>query len=347
MWKSILREWGWIMKTSGKILVLLLTICCLLAGCGGGSGSSALALPAGTSSTSSGLGTGSSEPPAGKAGSNPGSAAAAPAPFKPGKLTIKLLDVGHGDCILLQGDGKTVLIDTGDAAANDTVLEKLRENKVTFIDALIITHYHGDHSGGLLTVLRNFGVGRIYDAGVVNDYSNFVKNMFQEYTEGRWTHTQLRRGQRLTIGDGYYFSVLSPGDQLLPKGKKEYGHYLNNNSLVLKLHYGKFQMLFTGDMEAAAEYQVMGNYPKADLHVDVLKVAHHGSRTSSTWDWLNTVKPTWGVISCGGDPVKFKHPDPKVLSTYNYLGIKVVTTKQNGDLLITTDGNGYDVHGSK
>lgn len=335
------------MKTSCKILVLLLTVCCLLAGCGGGSGSSALAQLAGTSSTTSGPGTGKPEALPVKEGSTPGSVAAASAPLKTGQLTIKLLDVGHGDCILLQGDGKTVLIDTGDAGANGIILEKLRENKVTFIDALIISHYHGDHSGGLLTVLRNFGVGRIYDAGVVNDYSNFVKNMFQEYANGRWTHTQLRRGQRLTLGDGYYFSVLSPGETLLPKGQKEYGHYLNNNSLVLKLHYGKFQMLFTGDMEAAAEYQVMGNYPREDLHVDVLKVAHHGSRTSSTWNWLNTVKPTWGVISCGGDPVKFKHPDPKVLSTYDYLGIKVVTTKQNGDLLITTDGTSYDVHGSK
>ncbi len=333
------------MKMSRKFLVMLLTVCWLLAGCGGnGTGSSVLA---GTSQTNIGPGTGKMESVSVKPGSNPGSAAAASAPLKPGKLTIKILDVGHGDCILLQGGGKTVLIDTGDAEANGTVLKKLQENKVTFIDALVISHYHGDHSGGLLTVLKNFGVGRIYDAGVVNEYSSFVQKMFQEYADGRWAHTQLRQRQRLILGDGYYFSVLSPGDKLLPKGKKDYGHYLNNNSLVLKLHYGKFQMLFTGDMEAAAEYQVMGNYPKADLHVDVLKVAHHGSRTSSTWDWLNTVKPTWGVISCGGDPVKYKHPDAKVLSTYNYLGIKVVTTKQNGDLLITTDGTSYDVHGSK
>ena len=333
------------MKRLSKFLLVLLTLCCLCAGCGSSGGNSD-----GAAGTVAGPGTGKSQSQTTTApiqGSTPGSAAAAEAPAMPGQLTIKLLDVGHGDCILLQGDGKTVLIDTGDAPANEIVLQKLRENKVHFIDALIISHYHGDHSGGLLTVLRNFGVGRIYDAGVVNDYSNFVKKMFQEYADGRWNRTVLRRGQRLTLKDGFYFSVLSPGSQLLPKGKKEYGHYLNNNSLVLKLHYGKFQMLFTGDMEAAAEYQVMGNYPAADLHVDVLKVAHHGSRTSSTWNWLNTVKPTWGVISCGGDPVKFKHPDPKVLSTYDYLGIKVVTTKQNGDLIITTDGNSYNVHGSK
>lgn len=338
------------MKRLCKFLIVVLALSCLLAGCGSSKGtSSILAQLAGTTATNVGPDTGTRSQPTVPAqqGSTPGSVAAAEVPVMPGQLTIKLLDVGHGDCILLQGDGKTVLIDTGDASANDTMLQKLRENKVHFIDALIITHYHSDHNGGLLTVLRNFGVGCIYDAGVVNDYSNFVKNMFQEYAEGRWNRTILRRGQRLTLKDGFYFSVLSPGSQLLPKGKKEYGHYLNNNSLVLKLHYGKFQMLFTGDMEAAAEYQVMGNYPAADLHVDVLKVAHHGSKTSSTWNWLNTVKPTWGVISCGGDPEKFKHPDPKVLSTYQYLGIKVVTTKQNGDLIITTDGKTYNVHGSK
>lgn len=262
-------------------------------------------------------------------------------------LTIKLLDVGHGDSILLQGDGKTVLIDTGDTGANDIILRKLHENNVKSIDALIITHYHSDHSGGLSTVLRNFKVSHVYDAGVVNKQSQFVQKIFQDYEEGRWVHTQLRRGDKIVFNDNFYFVVLSPGKELLPKGKKDYGHYLNNNSLVLKMHYNNFQMLFTGDMEAAAEYQVMRGYPAKDLHVDVLKVAHHGSKTSSTWDWLNTVKPTWGVISCGGDPTKYQHPDPKILSTYQYLGIKVVTTKQNGDLVITTDGKNYNVKGTK
>lgn len=280
-------------------------------------------------------------------GKDPGSAAAATKDIIPGKqLTIKLLDVEHGDCILLQGDGKTILIDTGDTAHNGTVLQKLRANNVKHIDALIISHYHTDHNGGFMTVVRNFSVGRIYDAGVVNPHSQFVKNLFAEYAAGKWAHTQLRRGQVLQMADGFYFEVLSPGEQLLPNNKG-IDHYLNNNSLVLKLHYGKFSMMFTGDMEANAEYQVMANYKPADLHVDVLKVAHHGSRTSSTWNWLKTVRPTWGVISCGGDPVKYNHPHPKVLSTYEYLGIKVVTTKQNGDLIITTDGNTYDVHGSR
>ncbi len=273
-------------------------------------------------------------------------AAAAETVLPQGTLRIKLLDVGHGDCILIQGEGKTILIDTGDPQHNQTVVQKLRASGVKKLDALIISHYHSDHNGGMRTVLNNFHPAMIYDAGVVNQQSKFVKNIFADYAAGRLKHTQLRRRQELKFSDGFYFQVISPGTSVF-RNKKGSGHYLNNNSLVLLLHFGKFTMMFTGDMEAEAEHQALDTLGAAQLHADVLKTAHHGSRTSSTWDWLRAVKPTWAVISCGGDPQKYQHPNSKVVSTYEHLGIKIMTTKQNGDITITSDGKTYQVQGKR
>lgn len=307
-----------------KFLGILWLLCSLMTGCA--------AAPAATAASEA-------KPPAvGK------TQTAAPPAVPTGTLRIKLLDVGHGDCILIQGEGKNILIDTADPEHNQTVLQKLRASGVKNLDALIISHYHSDHNGGMRTVLNNFHPAMIYDAGVVNPESQFVKKLFADYAAGRVQHTQLRRGQELRFGDGFYFQVLSPGTTLF-RNKNGLGHYLNNNSLVLLLHYGRFTMMFTGDMEAAAEHRALDTLGAAKLHAEVLKVAHHGSRTSSTWDWLRAVKPTWGVISCGGDPQKYQHPNSKVVSTYEYLGIKLLTTKQNGDITITSDGKTYQVKG--
>lgn len=116
---------------------------------------------------------------------------------------------------------------------------------------------------------------------------------------------------------------------------------MNNTSLVLMLHYGSFKMLLTGDAEAPVEDALQQKYGTA-LQADVLKVGHHGSKTSSIWKFTEKVKPKYALISCGDFSI-YKHPNKNVVGSLTHLGAKVLTTHDHGTLTVTTDGKSFDV----
>ena len=191
-----------------------------------------------------------------------------------GQLEVKLLDVGHGDAILLRNQAVAILVDTGDYKNSDILVRRLKTLGVRKLDALIITHHH------------------------LKFLAPASKNGFPEKD-------------------------------------------LNNNSLVFKLQYGEFSMLFTGDIEAKTENDLVSRYGKK-LQSTVLKVAHHGSSTSSTYNFLKAVQPQLALISCG-DKEKYNHPNKKVLGTFEYLQIPVKVTSQNGEITLRTDGEKYQI----
>ncbi len=120
---------------------------------------------------------------------------------------------------------------------------------------------------------------------------------------------------------------------------------MNNGSLVFKLHYGDFTMLFTGDIENPTEAAIAARYG-SKLKADVLKVAHHGSRTSSNYRFISQVKPAYALISCG-DFAQYHHPNKNVVGALEHLGAKVYTTNKNGDLTVTLQDGGYTVNNEK
>jgi len=254
-----------------------------------------------------------------------------------GSLKITVLDVEHGDAILLQDDKRNIMVDVGDSKNRQLLEQKLSKYGVNRIKSVIVSHHHKDHMGNIFTVAGRYGVSNIYDNGNVNNGNKNSIKLHNILSKGEYNNRVLKSGDVVQIDKGYYFEVLSPGEFL--QADKRIKNDQNNNSVVLKLHYGDFTMLLTGDIEAPAEALLYKKYGSS-LKSDVLKVGHHGSKTSSYYKFIEQVKPQYALISCG-DFVKYHHPNKNVVGSLEHLGAKVYTTEKNGDLTIVTDGKGF------
>lgn len=254
-----------------------------------------------------------------------------------GSLKITVLDVEHGDAILLQDDKRNIMVDVGDSKNRQLLEQKLSKYGVNRIKSVIVSHHHKDHMGNIFTVAGKYGVSNIYDNGNVNNGNKNSIKLHNILSKGEYNNRVLKSGDVVQIDKGYYFEVLSPGEFL--QADKRIKNDQNNNSVVLKLHYGDFTMLLTGDIEAPAEALLYKKYGSS-LKSDVLKVGHHGSKTSSYYKFIEQVKPQYALISCG-DFVKYHHPNKNVVGSLEHLGAKVYTTEKNGDLSIVTDGKGF------
>ena len=222
-----------------------------------------------------------------------------------GILLITALDVGQGDSILVQTRDKNILIDSGERKEASKLLEKLEDNKVEQLDMLVATHPHADHIGGMKAVLNRFPVKQVYDSG--QSYKTKMYGDFRAQVEKDAIPFEvLRGGEEIAVNEMVKLKVLSPRE--LYKGTASDA---NNNSLVLRLEYDDFSMLLTGDIQAAVEEDLLKNCPQ-DLAAQVLKVAHHGSKTSSINEFLAAVRPKVAIISSGNGN-KYNHPSTEVV----------------------------------
>lgn len=254
-------------------------------------------------------------------------------------ITVKMLDVGQGDALLVRTKDQTILIDTGDVDEREKFLACLKKEGITTIDKMIITHPHADHMGGADVVFKNFTVKEVYDNGqptTTNLYRTYLKTI----KEKSIAYKHLAAGDILDFGDGAVFKVLSP-----PKGKAEGGGDLNENSIVGRLAYKDFSMLFTGDSTAEAEAQMLSAY-KTDLKSTILKSPHHGSKTSSNFNYLKAVAPEAVLISLGRGN-EYGHPHKVILDKYEKLKMKIFRTDTDGTITIETNGSTYDIKKEK
>ena len=262
-----------------------------------------------------------------------------------GRLRISVLDVGQADAILLQDGKRNIMIDVGndvkdkvgDSGGRQALIKALDKAGVNRIKTVFVTHHHRDHMGNIMYVRGKYGVSNIYDSGYVNNGYKASVALNSDLRAGRYNGQALKAGDKITIDKNYYIEVLAPGDFLSKKDLKN----MNNTSLVLMLHYGSFKMLLTGDAEAPVEDALQQKYGTA-LQADVLKVGHHGSKTSSYWPFISKVKPKYALISCGDFSI-YKHPNKNVVGSLTHLGAKVLTTHDHGTLTVITDGKSYDV----
>ncbi|MCD7974572.1 MAG: MBL fold metallo-hydrolase [Phascolarctobacterium sp.] len=173
-----------------------------------------------------------------------------------GQLKISVLNVGHGDAILLEGCGKTIMVDVGHSRNQDILLRKLAECGITRIDEIILTHHHQDHIGNILTIAQRYKPKLIYDSGMPNSEGVTSQKLEEAFRTGRYNRQILKADDKITLGDGYWIEVLAPGDYL---DKKTYAR-VNNTSLVFMLHYWDFTMMFTGDTGNPVEAAMAARY---------------------------------------------------------------------------------------
>jgi beta-lactamase superfamily II metal-dependent hydrolase len=208
---------------------------------------------------------------------------------------VDFIDVGQGDSILIATPiGKTILIDGGDSAHGQTVIEYLRSRGVTTIDALVVSHGDADHIGGLASVLNTFTVRAVFDTGYATGTQTYNNLISAIHVQGTPLIT-ARRGSALYIDPSIQTSILSPSS---------IGSTTNDNSIVVLLSHSSVDFLFPGDASQVIEQQLIGAGLGA---VEILKVGHHGSSTSTSSAFLDTLDPAAAVISVGqGNP--YGHP---------------------------------------
>ena len=250
----------------------------------------------------------------------------------PNNLRVYFVDVGQGDCTLIQTPtNKTILVDGGGSefgsfdVGENTLLPYLLDRRITTIDYMLISHADGDHIGGLFAIVENLRVKNIIIGKQGEDSDNF--NRLIELIKGKNINVIVAEKGEIIKTDKYsYFEVLFPEDTLIKE------NVLNNNSVVAKFNCMNFSMLFTGDIEEIAENRICELYANSNkLNATVLKVAHHGSKTSSTEKFLDLVKPKIAVIGVGANN-NFGHPNEGVIERIEKYTNLIYRTDEMGEI---------------
>ena len=257
---------------------------------------------------------------------------------RPQFLEVIFFDIGQGDAIFIETPKRhQILIDGGPGSV---ILEKLGKSMPFFdrtIDLIILTHPEFDHLSGFNEVLKKYKVSNILWTGIVRDtaeYKEWKKLIEEEKAE----IFIAKAGQKILWESetNNYMEVLYPFENLEGKVFED----SNNTSIISKLVFGKNSFLFTGDAYKNVEGELINK--KAEIDSDVLKVSHHGSKTSSSEEFIKSVSPQIAVISAGiGN--KYGHPHQEVLELLEKYDIKILRTDKDGDIKIISDGKNYAI----
>ncbi len=249
-------------------------------------------------------------------------------------LTVVFLDVGNGDAILLESRGQRLLIDggpPGDPGIRAPVVQRLREAGVDSIDAVMFTHPHADHIGGLADVLATFKAGILLDPGIDHPspvYEHLLETALQEGC----AYEMIEEGRTISLGQDVSIEVVHLERSLS----------VNEASAVFLVKTGNFTMLITGDIEEETiRRMTLESFP-----VTVLKVPHHGSRSSLFPPWSRRIAPMMAVFCVGRDN-PFGHPHPAVVADWASTGASVLRTDILGNIFLRTDGRSLSVNHSR
>ncbi len=240
-------------------------------------------------------------------------------------IEVHFLDVGQGDSIFIEiNNSKTMLIDASTSSYGNFIIDYINSLGYDRIDYLIATHPHADHIGSMQDIVLEYDIGDIYMPKVSTNTKTY-ENLLTAIDDKNLTIKKAYKGVKIIDEDELDVSILSPT-------KDEYDN-LNNYSAVLKLTYKNVSYLFMGDSEEEVEENILD-----DVKADVIKIAHHGSNSSSSLEFLKKVSPTYAVISVGEDN-SYNHPHKEVLDRLEEIGSTVYRTDLDGNIIISTDGN--------
>lgn len=249
-------------------------------------------------------------------------------------LEVHYIDVGQGDCSLIICDEMSLLIDAGENGHESEVINYLYSLGIEKLDYIIATHQHSDHIGGLPEVIEEFGADTVIMPKLTKEltptsktYSKFLEAIKNTGTKGVYSKV----GSVYQLGDSQ-FEILAPIDSDVED--------INSMSVIIKLTHGDNTFMFTGDAESDEEMDVVDS--GADIDCDVLKVGHHGSRTSSCDEFIDAVSPEICVIMCGEDN-SYGHPHEETLETLDLYTDEIYRTDICGSVVISSDGEYLDV----
>lgn len=239
-------------------------------------------------------------------------------------LIISYLDVGQADSILIENNNEYMLIDAGNNNDGELLVKYFKNKKITEFKYLIGTHPHEDHIGGLDDIIYNFDINTIYIPDAITTTKTFM-DVLDAIEEKNMTYSVPKINETFTLGEAL-ITVLYTGTDTKD---------LNNTSIVLRLDFGNTSYLFTGDATEKTENILLKD--NSNLKADVLKIGHHGSKYSTTDDFLRRVNPKYAVISVGKNNT-YKHPEDIILKKLKTNNIEIHRTDLEGTIIVTSDG---------
>lgn len=242
------------------------------------------------------------------------------------EMEVHFIDVGQGDATLVKADGHYMLIDAGENDKGTAVQLYLQKQGVEKLDYLILTHTDSDHIGGADVIITKFDIDNIF----IGDYekrNNTYEDVMGAIEYRYMSYSMPEVGSKYQLGNAT-FTIVAPN--------KQYND-ANNGSLALILQNGADKFLFTGDCEAEAEEDILAS--GIDIDCDVYKLGHHGSRTSSSKDFLEAITPIYGIISCA-EGNSYGHPHAEPLNNLRAMGVQIFRTDEQGSIVATSDGGG-------
>ena len=256
------------------------------------------------------------------------------------ELQIHIIDVGQAESILIVQDGFTMLVDSGDNFSGDDVVKYIKNLGIDKIDIFLITHFHRDHAGGAHKIISSLDVKKIVCHKFSDLYtmqerfwyidmsiSRSIRETFGSMSIFMESACENNKLKNFDVGDAKVYTLSQNNDAV----------NVNNKSIVFKLVYGDFSMLFMADAESEVEKELLEE--DADLSADVLKIGHHGSKTSTTDEFLDKVNPKYAVVSCGNGN-DYNHPYGAVTKRFEDKNIPLYRTDELGDIVITVKDDG-------
>ena len=248
---------------------------------------------------------------------------------------VHFIDIGQGDAVLIQTpEDEFMLIDSGEYEYNDKLAKYLRDLDVKAFKYVIFTHPHSDHIGSAAYIVGNYDIETLIMPNAVN-----VTRAFSNLLDA--IEARNLEVTRPVIGDEY---ILGGAKFMIAAPITEYHDNLNNHSVAIKMIYRETSYFFSGDIERVVENEIIARCKEtnSDLSSDVLKIAHHGSNSSSSAAFLDLINPRIAVIFCGINNL-YNHPHKDVLQRLEDRDISVVRTDLEGDVVISTNGRGYTI----
>lgn len=245
-------------------------------------------------------------------------------------LTVHFIDVGQADSILITMKDAAMLIDAGNNEDSQLVVDYIKDRGITALDYVVATHPHEDHIGGMDAVINAFEVKSIIMPRVESTTKTF-EDVLEAISNKGLKVTPPVPGTKYPLGEAE-FTILAPNSEAYED--------TNDYSVVIKLQYGATSFLFTGDAGFESEEEMLEK--GYDLRADLLKVAHHGSRYSTSMEFLEAVQPKIAVISVGEDN-DYGHPAPETLQRLRQAGAEIYRTDESGTIIATSDGKAIEM----